>query len=66
MRKIRVEVRSVTNAFKELRAEVQRFRSPELPNPHWCLAKNPALFLSFPRVVAARGIPEQFKRLHEV
>src|SRR5258706_3635251 len=27
-----VEVRSVTNAFAELRAEVQRFRSPELPN----------------------------------
>ncbi len=27
-----IEVRSVTNSFKELRAEVQRFRSPELPN----------------------------------
>src|SRR6202521_4688813 len=27
-----VEVRSVANAFEELRAEVKRFRSPELPN----------------------------------
>src|SRR5260370_5537490 len=27
-----VEVRSVANSFEELRAEVKRFRSPELPN----------------------------------
>jgi anthranilate synthase component 1 len=27
-----VEVRSVENSFKELRAEVKRFRAPELPN----------------------------------
>ena len=27
-----IEVRSVTNSFEELRAEVKRFRAPELPN----------------------------------